>query len=409
MKKTLVFNVGQLATFCGNTPRHGEQMQQVLLKDNCSVLIEDDKIAQIYDQPNPTIDCDQKIDCNFNLLTAGYVDCHTHLVFAGDRSKEFEMRLAGKSYMEIMNAGGGIVNTVGATRNATHQELLDLAKQRVQRALEYGVTTIEAKSGYGLDTETELKQLQVLSDLKDLSPITVVPTFMGAHATPKGQNTDDYVDFVVTKVLPLIKEQGIAKYCDVFCEKNVFDTTQTQKILAKAKQLGMCVKLHADEIESIGGTALAVEMDATSVDHLLKITDQDITKLANSNTVGVILPATAFSLKEPFAPARRMIDNGCAVAIATDFNPGSCNTQSIPLIIALANIYCKMTMAETLCALTLNGACAVGMGDKVGSVEVGKYADLIIHDVQNLSGLCYHFCRDTVKTVIKAGKVVVNK
>lgn len=411
MKKLLLQNVGQLATFKGNYAHHGKQMQEVTLLDGCSILVEDGKISKIFDTPNLDCTCPdvQKIDCKGNLVTAGYVDCHTHLVFAGNRAKEFEMRLAGRSYMEIMRAGGGIVNTVTATRNATEEELLALAVERAGVALSYGVTTMEAKSGYGLDKETELKQLQVLNRLNQLTSIEVVPTFMGAHATPKGEDTEQYVDFVAEEVLPLVAQQGIAEYCDCFCENHVFSVEQTKKIMQRAQRLGLKVKIHADEIESIGGVALGCEMGATSVDHLLQITQEDIEKLANSDTVGVILPATAFSLKEHFAPARKMIDAGCAVAVATDFNPGSCNTQSIPLIIALSNIYCQMSMAETLCALTINGACAVGRGEQVGTVEVGKQADLLIHNVSDLSGLCYHFCRDTVRTVIKAGEVVLQK
>ena len=290
MEKILLQNIGQLATFKGNHAHHGKEMQQVYLLNNCSILIEDGKIAKIFDKPSLDCTCEgvRKIDCQGKLVTAGFVDCHTHLVFAGNRSKEFEMRLAGKSYMEIMLAGGGIVNTVGATRNASLQELLQLAKERVDVALNYGVTTVEAKSGYGLDKETELKQLQVLSDLAQMTPVTVVPTFMGAHATPKGQNVDEYVDFVANEVLPLVAQQGVAKYCDCFCEKNVFDAKQTEKILSSARRYGMQLKIHADEIDSIGGVTLGCEIGATSVDHLLKISDEDIARLSKSNTVGVI-------------------------------------------------------------------------------------------------------------------------
>ena len=245
MEKILLQNIGQLATFKGNHAHHGKEMQQVYLLNNCSILIEDGKIAKIFDKPSLDCTCEgvRKIDCQGKLVTAGFVDCHTHLVFAGNRSKDFEMRLAGKSYMEIMLAGGGIVNTVGATRNASSQELLQLAKERVDVALNYGVTTVEAKSGYGLDKETELKQLQVLSDLAQMTPVTVVPTFMGAHATPKGQNVDEYVDFVANEVLPLVAQQGVAKYCDCFCEKNVFDAKQTEKILSSARRYGMQLKV----------------------------------------------------------------------------------------------------------------------------------------------------------------------
>lgn len=411
MKKLLLYNIGQIATFRGNAPKHGKQMQEVTLINNGSILVENGKIARVFDLPLSNCDYEdaQKIDCRGKLVTAGYVDCHTHLVFGGNRAKEFEMRLAGKSYMEIMLAGGGIVNTVTATRETSLEDLLKISKQRVQRALAYGVTTLEAKSGYGLDEQTELKQLEIAQKLNQLTPVEVVPTYMGAHATPKGATTEQYVEFIISKALPAVKKQGVARFCDCFCEKNVFDAQQSRKILQRAKELGFALKLHTDEIESIGGVGVACGLGAVSIEHLLKIKDEDIKILADSNTVGVVLPATAFSLKEPYAPARKMIDAGCAVALATDFNPGSCNTQSIPLIIALANIYCKMSMAETLCALTINGACAISMGDKIGTIEEGKQADLLIHNVDNLQDLCYNFAADTVDSVIKAGKVVLQK
>ena len=411
MSKILLYNIGQIATFLGSKPKHGKQMQEVKIIPNGSILIEDGKISNVFDS---SIDnCQrldvQKIDCHGKLVTAGYVDCHTHLVFGGNRAKEFEMRLAGKSYMEIMQAGGGIVNTVTATRETPLEKLLEISATRVKRALANGVTTVEVKSGYGLDKDTELKQLEIAQKLNQLTPVEVVPTFMGAHATPKGMTADEYVDFVLNVALPAVKQQDVAEFCDCFCEKNVFDAEQSAKILQKAKELGMGLKLHADEIESIGGIGVACGLGAISVEHLLKISDQDIQRLATSDTVGVVLPATAFSLKEEYAPARKMIDAGCAVALATDFNPGSCNTQSIPLVIALANIYCKMTMAETLCALTLNGACAIGRGDKIGTVEVGKQADLLIHNVDTLQDLCYNFVSDTVDTVLKKGNIVLQK
>lgn len=410
--KLLLKNIGQLATFEGVAAKHGKQMSDVKLTDDCCILVEDGVVADIFPQrllPLYKGQGAKEIDCDGGLVTAGYVDCHTHAVFAGDRAQEFNMRLNGATYMQIMNSGGGIINTVTATRNADFDQLYRLTKARVDTALTYGVTTMEIKSGYGLDFSTEKKQLQVVEKLNENHPVDLVATYMGAHATPKGYDTDKYVDMIVKDILPQIKKDTKAEFCDCFCEKGVFDVLQCRRILQRAKETGLKTKVHADEIESIGGVDLACETGATSTEHLLKITDDGISKLAQSNTVGVILPATAFSLKEPQAPARKMIDGGCAVAVATDFNPGSCNCQSIPLVISLACIYCKMTIAETLCALTLNAAAAIDRADSVGTVEKGKKADLIVHTVKNLDQLCYDIAAQTCKTVVKNGKIVYTK
>lgn len=412
MEKLLLKNIKQLATFKGEKAKHGKEMQDVVLINDCCILIEGKKITDIFPAEKlshyPLFDV-EIVDCGCKLVTAGYIDCHTHLVFAGDRADEYNMRLNGVPYMEIMAKGGGIVKTVAATRTASEEALLKLSLNRLKKSLSYGVTTLEAKSGYGLDTVTELKQLRVANKLNNIQPVEVVSTFMGAHATPKGILPEDYVDYIIDKMLPAVSAKKLAEFCDCFCEKGVFDAAQCKRIMIAAAKFGLKTKIHADEINSIGGVGLACELGAISCEHLLKISDKDIALLAKSETVGVILPATAFSLKEHYAPARKMIDAGCALAVASDFNPGSCNTQSIPLIIALSNIYCNMTIAETLCALTINAACALNRGECVGTVEIGKTADLILHNITDLNELSYHFAACTVEKVIKKGKVVFEK
>ncbi len=412
MKKLLLKNINQLATFKGKKAKHGKEMSDIYLLNDCCVLIEDEKIADIFPSQKLALYADKDVeivDCSGKLVTAGYVDCHTHFVFAGDRSDEFNMRLNGIPYMEIMAKGGGIVKTVDATRKASEETLIKLSLSRIKKALSYGVTTLEAKSGYGLDTETELKQLRVANKLNNLQPVEVVSTFMGAHAVPKDFSSEKYINYLIDEMLPAVTKENLADFCDCFCEKGVFDAAQCKKILTAAKLYGLKPKIHAEEINRIGGADLACELGAISCEHLLKITDKDINRLGKSETIGVILPATAFSLKENYAPARKMIDADCALAVASDFNPGSCNTQSIPLIIALSNIYCNMTIAETLCALTINAACAIDRGGSRGTVEVGKNADLIIHNLSSLNELNYNFATNSVEKVIKKGKVVFEK
>jgi len=413
MKKLLLSNAAEVVTFMGETAKKGSEMSKPLVIKNGCVLINGETIEAVFpiseisrfDTANAEI-----IDCTGKTVTSGFIDCHTHFIFGGYREEEFNDRLNGMSYMEIMRRGGGIVNTVSKTRAASIDELFFEGKKRLKQYLEYGVTTIEGKSGYGLDIDTELKQLSVMDKLNNAQPVEIIQTYMGAHATPKEfDSADRYIDFIIEKVLPQIKEKTKAEFCDVFCEKNVFDVAQSVKLLTAAKKMGFGLKMHAEEIVPLGGSGVACEMGAVSVEHLLHIDETNIDKLSKSGTIGVLLPATAFSLKEPYAPARKMIDNGCAVAVASDLNPGSCYTQSIPLIIALSCMYMNMTIEETLCALTLNAACAINRGGNIGSLEKGKQADVVIHGVPSIKFLSYNFCVNHAQTVIKKGQIVLNK
>ncbi len=413
MRKILLKNAAEVVSFNGAAPKKGRDMAKPLVIENGCVLTVGDKIQSVFPAENlPDFDLagTQIVDCAGKTVTAGFVDCHTHFIFGGYREEEFNQRLAGVSYMEIMRRGGGIVSTVEKTRNASFDELFAEGEKRLEKYLESGVTTIEGKSGYGLDIDTELKQLSVMDKLGQSQPVEIVQTYMGAHATPKEFGTaDEYVDFIIKKALPVIKEKSNVEFCDVFCERNVFDVAQSVRLLKAAKKLGFKLKMHAEEIVPLGGSGAACELGATSVEHLLHIDGQSIEKLAKSGTIGVILPATAFSLKEKYAPARKMIDAGAAVAVATDLNPGSCYTQSISLVIALSCMYMGMSVDETLCALTLNAACAIERGDKIGSLEKGKQADIIVHDVPSLKFLSYNFCINHVVTVIKKGEIVFCK
>lgn len=352
-------------------------------------------------------DC-RVIDACHKAVLPGFVDSHTHLIFGGFRPDEFEWRLKGDSYMSIMQRGGGIQSTVNATRTASLEEFVEKARWFIDRMSEMGVTTVEAKSGYGLDLDTELRMLEAIHILaKDPeTPLDVKSTFLGAHAVPKEYKgrTDEYVRFIIAEVLPKVKDK--ADFFDIFTEKNVFEIEDSRKLLTAAKEAGMKLKLHADEIVTLGGAELAAEMGAVSADHLLHVSDRGVEEMAKRGVVATLLPLTAFALREPYAPARKFIDAGAAVALATDLNPGSCFSGSIPLTVALACIYMNMTVEETICALTLNGAAALGIADKTGSIEPGKRADIIILNFDTYRCLPYYVGMNCVKTVISNGKVV---
>lgn len=310
--------------------------------------------------------------------------------------------------MSIMERGGGIINSVNGTKEASKEELVALGMKRLDSMTKLGVTTVESKSGYGLEKDVEIKQLEVTKELNEKHSLDLVSTFLGAHAVPneyKGKS-GEFIDYLIEEVLPLVKERNLAEFCDVFCEKNVFSIEESRKLLVAAKNMGMKLKLHADEIVQLGGAELAAELGAISADHLLQASDNGIKAMSEAGVVTTLLPCTAFSLKEDFARGRYMIDNNCAVALATDFNPGSCFTESIPLVISLATLYMKMSIEEVITALTINGAAALNLEKEIGSIDAGKKGDLIVHEFPSYKFLPYHIAMSTVEKVIKNGRII---
>ena len=404
----LIENIGELVTVAGTTRRGREAMRDIrVLSGPASVLIRDGKI--VYAGPSadcPTVESGvERVDAKGHSVLPGLVDSHTHLVFGGFREDEFQWRLAGESYMSIMEKGGGIAATTTATREASAEELTEAAMLHLRSMLRMGVTTMEAKSGYGLDKETELRQLEVAKRLDEMQPINVISTYLGAHdIAPEYQgDPDGYIDFIIREMLPIVKERGLARNVDIFTEKNVFDLEQSRRLLTAARDMGFATKMHADEIYPLGGAGLAADLGCLSADHLLKISDKDIDKMAKSHTVSTLLPLTAFSLMDDYAPARKMIDAGCAVALASDLNPGSCFSCSIPLMIALATIYMHMSVEEAVTALTINAATALGLQDEIGSIEEGKAGDVVILRYPSYKFLSYHFGMNIVETTVKGG------
>lgn len=406
----LLSNASQIVTVHGFEAKKGKDMSDLGVINGGSILIRGDKIERIItaEESLEGIEADVTIDCTGKTILPGFVDSHTHLVFGGYRENEYGWRLRGDSYVDIMNRGGGIINSVRATRDATFESLFESGMKRLDSMARFGVTTVEAKSGYGLDKETELRQLEVIKALQENHSLDLVATFMGAHSVPqefKGRGAD-FIEFLIEEVLPLVKTKGLAEFCDIFCEKNVFSVEESRRLLMAAKSMGFKLKIHADEIVQIGGAELAAEVGATSADHLLQASDAGIRSMAEAGVVATVLPCTAFSLKEHYARARQMIDSGCAVAVATDFNPGSCFTESVPLAIALTTLHMNMTIEEVITGLTLNGAAAIGRASEIGSIDSGKAADLVIHEFPSYHFIPYHLGVSTVEKVIKGGRVI---
>ncbi|CUH95987.1 Imidazolonepropionase [Propionispora sp. 2/2-37] len=412
MKGLVIQNAAEVVTPTGREAKFGPAMNELNRIEHASIVVQDgiiqavdtaERIAFRYDLSG--YEC---IDAAGQSVIPGFVDAHTHFIFGGYRADEFMLRLKGSTYMEIMADGGGIGSTVRQTRQTTEEELYRSGKERLDAMLAFGVTTVEGKSGYGLDLEAEVKQLSVMQDLARNHPLELVSTFMGAHAVPPeySDEEDRYIDFLLADVLPVIKEKGLAEFCDVFCEQGVFSLEQSRRLLSKARELGFGLKIHADEICSMGGAELAGELQAVSAEHLLHASDEGIRALAQNRVIATLLPNTAFCLNEPFAAARAMIDSGCAVALASDFNPGSCFSHSVPLILALACIKMKMTAEEALTAMTLNGAAALNRAGSVGSIEPGKQADLLLLKYPSYKFLIYHTGVNIVQKVIKKGRLL---
>ena len=350
------------------------------------------------------------LNANGRAVLPGFIDSHTHLVFGGYRPEEFVWRMQGDSYMSIMERGGGIINTVRATRETSLDDLKAKAEWYIDLMSQMGVTTVEGKSGYGLDKDTELKQLEVMKAINEdpNRKVDIATTFLGAHAVPteyKGKE-EAYIDFLIDEMLPLIQGKKLAENCDIFCEKGVFTVEQSRRLLQAAKERGFGVKIHADEIVSFGGAELAGELKALSADHLLHASDAGIQAMADNHVVATLLPLTAFTLREPYARGREMIDKGCAVALATDLNPGSCCSGSIPLTFALACIYMNFSVEEAITAMTLNGAAAIGRADRIGSIEVGKQGDLVVLDAETPAILPYYTGMNAVRHTIKGGNII---
>jgi len=425
----LIHSAAQLLTLASAGPKRGAAMEDLGIIENGAVAIKDGLIALV----GPTaevrgqVTAAVEIDATGKVVMPGFVDPHTHLVFAGHRADEFELRIKGATYLEIMAAGGGIMSTVRATRAASLEELVAQSRQRLDRMLAHGTTTAEVKTGYGLDTENELKMLEAIHRLDAEHPVDLVPTFLGAHAVPEEYEgrADEYVDMVVEEMLPRVRDKGSGArdkavpsplslvtghslpFCDVFCDEGAFTLEQARRVLEAAQALGFGLKIHADEFKPLGGTRLAVELGAVSADHLVCTPDEEIELLAGSGTIAVALPGTPFGLgHHEYTPARRIIDAGGALALATDLNPGTCWCESMALIMALACRFMKMTPAEAIVAATINAAHAVGSGDWVGSLEVGKQADILVLDIPDYRHLSYRFGVNPVDKVVKGGGLV---
>lgn len=414
MSKLLIKNAKELVTCKGRAPKTGAKMNELEIITDGALRIEDGIIMQVGKTDEITAEIDEAefevIDASGQAVLPGFIDSHTHFVFGGYRADEFNWRLQGMPYTEIMERGGGIVNSVESTRQATRAKLVVDAQKRLDSMLSFGVTTVEGKSGYGLDLETELKQLQVMEELNHEHTVDIVSTFLGAHAIPaeyEGRSAD-FIDYLIEEVMPVVVKEIAVDFCDVFCEQGVFSIEEARKILLAGQELGLKSKLHADEIAQIGGAELAAEIGAVSADHLLKASDCGIERMAEGKVVGTLLPITAFSLKEEYAQGRYMIDNGMPVALATDLNPGSCYSESIPLLFALATLYMELTIEEAVTALTINGAAAIDRAEQVGSLEVGKRGDVVILDAPSYTHLAYHIGVNSVDKVIKSGEIVVN-
>ena len=411
MNNLIIKNAAQVVTCSGFEGKRGAAMSDLHVIENGTVVITHGVISHLF-KKGEELPVDQSlyktIDATGKALLPGFVDPHTHFVFGGYREEEFSWRMRGDSYMSIMARGGGIVNTTNATRMASEEELYKSGKRRLDDMLALGITTIEGKSGYGLDKETEMKQLRVMRELNQGQPLDIVSTFMGPHATPaewEGRE-DEFIDFNINEMLPLVAKENLAECADIFCEKNVFTIEQSRRFLKAAREHGFLLKLHADEIVQFGGAELAAELNVLSADHLLKASDKGIKAMAESGVVATLLPLTAFSLKEEYARGREMIDANCIVALATDLNPGSSFTASAPLLFAIACIYMNFSPEEAVTAYTINSAAAINRADTVGSIDVGKQGDMILLQYPSYKFLPYYVGMNCVDTVIKKGVVV---
>lgn len=414
MKMDLIIkNIGKLVTMEGGfLPRTGKQMNELVVLENAYIAVVEGKIFQVgtgedYKElvgENTIID-----DASGMLVTPGLVDSHTHLVHGGSRENEFSKKLNGVPYIQILQEGGGILSTVNATKKATFHELYNKAKKSLDRMLEFGVTTVEEKSGYGLELETEIKQLKVAHKLDKDHPVDLVHTFLGAHAVPVEykSNSEAYIKLLVEEIMPKVKELGLAEFCDVFCEEGVFSVEESDYILSKAKEMGYKLKIHADEIVPIGGAELAAKLGCVSADHLMAASEQGLKDMAEKGVIANILPGTSFNLNKPSADGRKMIDLNVPISLSSDYNPGSCPSENLQFVMQLGCLNLKMTPNEVLTAVTINAAHCVDRATEIGSIEVGKKADIAVFDAPNVEYLMYHFGINHIDRVYKEGRLVV--
>lgn len=410
-----VLGCEQLITCRGRIPKRKEALQDIGVLDKGCIASSKGKIVFIGDEKNFNREFrleknSVQLDGSSLVGLPGFIDPHTHLPFAGTREEEFVLRLQGYSYQQLAERGLGIQTTVKATRKASRKELVSLCLSRLDRMLLYGTTTVEGKSGYGLNLEDEIKQLEAMREADALHPVDIVPTFMGAHEVPPEYTArkKDYIDFLIDTILPQVKEKKLAEFFDVFCEKGVYSIEETRKLVRAAKEAGLKVRIHADEFSPLGGAELAAEENASSADHLINIPEHGIPKIAQSQTAAILLPAVSFFLMlEKKAPARRLIEEGAIVALATDFNPGSSMTESMLFVLRLAVFTLKMSIEEAIHAVTANAAYALERHKEVGSLEVGKKMDLVLYEVPNYPTIVYHLGINPIKHVIKNGKLVV--
>ena len=404
MSSLLIHNIGMLASPEGCEARRGADQGKLRVLENAWIYTEDGQIIS-YGTGNPPITFGEKLDAGGKLVTPGLVDAHTHLIFGGWRQNELAMKIRNVPYLEILAAGGGILSTVKATRAASEDALYEKAAAALDEMMAFGTTTCEAKSGYGLNVEDELKQLRVIRKLNKEHPMNVVATFMGAHAVPPEykENREGYLKLLCDELLPTVASKKLAKFCDVFCETGVFTAEESRRILEAGKEAGLLPKIHADEIDPIGGSVLAGELGAVSAEHLIVCPDEGIQSMAQGGTIACLLPATSFYLNSTYAPARKMIEAGVPVAMASDFNPGSCPCLNLQLVMNLGCLKYRMTPEEVLTAVTLNAAAAIGMENRVGSIDRAKQADFVIWNAPDLNYLCYRLGSNLVDLVIKKG------
>lgn len=409
----LITHAAQLLTLAAPGPRTGPALADLGLVEDGAVACRDGRIVAVGPTREVLAQVDsaaETLDARGRVVMPGFVDAHTHVVYAGDRAAEFEQRVQGATYLEIMAAGGGIMSTVRATRAASLDQIIEQTRARLDRMLRLGTTTVEAKTGYGLDRDTERKMLQAIAALDRTGPLDLVPTYLGAHAIPADYSgrADEFVDFVVGELGTLKAEGQPMEFVDVFCDAGAFTVEQSEVMLARARELGYRIKIHADEFAHLGGANLAARLGAISADHLAVTPAEDMRRLAEAGVVGVLLPGTSFGLGHThYADGRAMVEQGVAVALATDLNPGTCPCESMPLMLALACRYLRLSPAEAVVAATLNAAWAMGRGDRVGSLAVGKQADLLVLDTTDYRDLAYRFGGNVVQRVVKQGTVVV--